>query len=132
MNKLLLKAFEKAEELSKKINKMYMAVMVTILTIIFNSVPVFAADFGSSTIAVGTKNLITDVGKYLVVLAPIAGGVIGVYFFIRRSGADEMDRKKWEDRIKVTIVSTIGAVLVSALIVLIASYYGKTVSTGLE
>jgi heme/copper-type cytochrome/quinol oxidase subunit 2 len=132
MNKLLLRSYKKAEELRKKINKMYLAVMVTILTVIFNSAPVFAADFGSSIFATGTKKLATDIGKYLIILAPIIGGLLGVYFFIRRSAADEMDRKKWEDRIKVTVVSTLGAVLISALIILIASYYGKTVSTEID
>ena len=131
MNKKVKKVMEKIKSVVEKINKVCLAIMVAVYTMIFNTQPIFAADFGSSIFAIGTKNLLTDIGKYLLIIAPIAGTVVGVYFFIRRGAADEMDQKKWNDRIKTTIISTIGAVLVSALIILIASYYGKTVNTGI-
>lgn len=118
-------------KLGEKIYKVYMAFMVAAYSIFLGSKPALAGPFGSSIFATGTKNLATDIGTWLLILAPISGSVLGVYFFIRRQAADEMDQKKWNDRIKTTIMSTIGAVLVSAIIVLIASYYGKTVSTGI-
>jgi hypothetical protein len=121
----------KTKTLGKSAYKMYIAALTAVYAIVSGSSPVSAADFGSSILATGTKSLATDIGKYLLIIAPITGALLGVYFFIRRQAADEMDQKKWNDRIKATIISTLGAVLVSTIIVLIASYYGKTVSTGL-
>lgn len=131
MNKLAKKIYRKTRTFGKKIYRLCMVAMIVIYSMILSSNPVFADGFGNSVFATGTKNLIKDIGTYMLILAPISGGVLGVYFFIRRQAADEMDQKKWNDRIKVTIISTLGAVLVSTAIVLIASYYGKTVDTGL-
>ena len=116
----------------RKIQKSYLAIVIAVFTAVFNTVPTFAADFGTSIFATGTKNLFTDIGKYLIILAPIAGAAVGVYFFIRRGAADEMEQKKWNDRIRNTVISTLGAVLIGAIIVLIASYYGKSITTGIE
>ena len=121
----------RTKSLGKSAYKMYIAALTAAYSYLLGDSPVSAADFGSSILATGTKSLATDVGKYLLIIAPITGALLGVYFFIRRQAADEMDQKKWNDRIKATIISTLGAVLVSTIIVLIASYYGKTVSTGL-
>ena len=46
-----------------------------------------------------------------------------IYFCIRRGMADEMDQKKWNNRIVVAVVSCIGAVLGSATLNLILGYY---------
>ncbi len=132
MNSRRKKIYILLEKNIRKIQKTYLAVVIVAFTAIFNALPTFAADFGTSIFATGTKNLFTDIGKYLIILAPIAGAAVGVYFFIRRGAADEMDQKKWNDRIKTTVVSTLGAVLIGTLIVLIASYYGKSVTTGID
>ena len=132
MNRRSRKMYIMLEKNIRKIQKTYLAIVIVAFTGIFNTLPTFAADFGTSIFATGTKNLFTDIGKYLIILAPIAGTVVGVYFFIRRGAADEMDMKKWNDRIKNTVISTLGAVLIGAIIVLIASYYGKSVTTGIE
>ncbi|SHH69115.1 hypothetical protein SAMN02746098_01160 [Desulfosporosinus lacus DSM 15449] len=83
----------------------------------------YADDVSSSKIAQGTEKLISDVTTWLMVLAPVASGLLIIYFFIRRSAADEMDQKKWNNRIVVAIVSCIGAVLGSATLNLILGYY---------
>ena len=59
----------------------------------------------------------------VVVLAPVVAGLLIIYFCIRRSAADEMDQKKWNNRIVVAIVSCIGAVLGSATLNIIIGYY---------
>jgi len=87
-----------------------------------NTSAVFA-DVSDSQIVKGTEELIKDLTTWLMVLAPIAGGMLIVYFFIRRSAADEMDQKKWNNRITTAIVSVIGAVLASATLNLIIGYY---------
>jgi len=90
----------------------------------------FAAPFVSaaggiqdSKLATGTEKLIGDVTTWLMILAPVVTGLLIIYFFIRRSAADEMDTKKWNNRIIVAVVSCIGAVLGSALLNVIIGYY---------
>lgn len=131
MKKLRKKIYRNTRTIGEKVFRFCMAAMIIVYSITLNSNPAFA-DFGSSVFATGTQKLFKDIGTWLLILAPISGGVLGVYFFIRRQAADEMDQKKWNDRIKVTILSTLGAVLVSTAIVLIASYYGVTVDPGIK
>jgi len=95
---------------------------VTFFIFLMNTSAVFA-DVSDSQIVKGTEELIKDLTTWLMVLAPIAGGMLIVYFFIRRSAADEMDQKKWNNRITTAIVSVIGAVLASATLNLIIGYY---------
>lgn len=77
----------------------------------------------SSKIATGTQQLIQDATTFLMILAPVAAGMLIIYFCIRRSAADEMDQKKWNNRITVAIVSCIGAVAGSAMLNVIIGYY---------
>lgn len=134
MKKLAKILNKKIVNYSSKLYKAYMCALINLYVFAATSNNALAeqADFGNSIFATGTKNLFVDVGKWLLIIAPISGGLLGVYFFIRRQAADEMDQKKWNDRIKTTIISTIGAVLVSSLIILIASYYGKTVTPAIS
>lgn len=92
MNSRSKKIYILLENNIRKIQKTYLAVVIVAFTAVFNALPTFAASFGDSIFAVGTKNLFTDIGKYLIILAPIAGAAVGAYFFIRRGAADEMDQ----------------------------------------
>lgn len=88
------------------------------------AVPAYAdGTVQDSKIVKGTEKLIGDVTTWLMVLAPVVAGLLIIYFCIRRSAADEMDTKKWNNRIVVAIVSCIGAVLGSATLNLIIGYY---------
>jgi len=88
------------------------------------TMPAYAAPkVKDSKLVKGTEKLINDVTVWLMVLAPIVAGLLIIYFCIRRSAADEMDVKKWNNRITTAIVSCIGAVLGSALLNLIIGYY---------
>ncbi|MFB5678085.1 Mbov_0395 family pilin-like conjugal transfer protein [Paenibacillus terreus] len=90
----------------------------------FSSVSsVFASDIKGSKLATGTEKLINDVTTWLMILSPVVSGVLIIYFFIRRSAADEMDQKKWNNRIVAAIISCIGAVLGSATLNIIIGYY---------
>lgn len=84
---------------------------------------VSANSIQDSKLAKGTEKLIGDVTTWLMILAPVVTGLLIIYFFIRRSAADEMDTKKWNNRIIVAVVSCIGAVLGSALLNVIIGYY---------
>lgn len=87
------------------------------------SAPVYAAGVEDSQIVTGTEQLIGDLTTWLMVLAPVVSGLLIIYFCIRRGMADEMDQKKWNNRIVVAVVSCIGAVLGSATLNLILGYY---------
>lgn len=97
--------------------------MLTLSVMVMNTSPVLADTVQNSQIVKGTEKLIKDLTTWLMILAPIVGVLLIIYFFIRRSAADEMDQKKWNNRITTVIVSVIGAVLASATLSLIISYY---------
>ena len=95
----------------------------TLAAAFFMSAPTYAAGVQDSQIGKGTEQLIGDVTTWLMVLAPVVAGLLIIYFCIRRGMADEMDQKKWNNRIVVAVVSCIGAVLGSATLNLILGYY---------
>ena len=98
--------------------------LLTAFLMLQNSTVAYAAGgIGGSQIAKGTEKLIQDATTWLMILAPVAAGLLIIYFCIRRSAADEMDQKKWNNRIVVAIVSCIGAVLGSATLNIIIGYY---------
>lgn len=99
------------------------AVMLSAFFMLTTTMPAYAAGVGDSQIVKGTEKLIGDVTTWLMVLAPVVAGLLIIYFCIRRSAADEMDTKKWNNRIVVAIISCIGAILGSATLNLIIGYY---------
>jgi len=99
------------------------AFMLSAFLMLTMTMPAYASGINDSKIVTGTEKLIGDVTTWLMVLAPIAAGLLIIYFCIRRSAADEMDTKKWNGRIIVAIVSCIGAILGSATLNLIIGYY---------
>jgi ABC-type molybdate transport system permease subunit len=112
MNKL-------AQPVKKTVKKLSIIFYIMLLT----TTTAFAGTVKDSNIVKGTEDLIKDITTWLMVLAPIIGGLLIIYFFIRRSAADEMDQKKWNNRITTAIISVIGAVLASATLNLIIGYY---------
>ncbi len=107
---------------TKKIKNKIKSLVLILTMATINSTMVFA-DVKDSKIVKGTEDLIKDLTTWLMILAPVLGGLLIIYFFIRRSAADEMDQKKWNNRISTVIVSVIGAVLASATLNLIIGYY---------
>ncbi|MCG8540149.1 MAG: hypothetical protein MJA82_09440 [Clostridia bacterium] len=98
--------------------------IISVYFTLIYTIPAYAArKVKDSKLVKGTEKLINDVTVWLMVLAPIVAGLLIIYFCIRRSAADEMDVKKWNNRITTAIVSCIGAVLGSALLNLIIGYY---------
>ena len=113
----------------KKAASGFRAEVASMLTALFVALTkgstVYAAGtkIGNSKLAKGTQKLIADATTWLMVLAPVVAGLLIIYFCIRRSAADEMDQKKWNNRIVAAIVSCIGAVLGSATLSVIVGYY---------
>lgn len=109
---------------ARLLRKVWVSVAAVLAATSMMAVPAYAADgVQGSKLVTGTEKLIGDVTTWLMVLAPVVAGLLIIYFFIRRSAADEMDTKKWNNRIVVAIVSCIGAVLGSATLNLIIGYY---------
>jgi purine-cytosine permease-like protein len=113
----------KIKQLKKKARNLLKTICGTLGVMMMSTVPVMADTVQDSQIVKGTEKLIQDVTTWLMVLAPIVGVLLIIYFFIRRSAADEIDQKKWNNRIVTVIVSVIGAVLASATLNLIIGYY---------
>ena len=114
---------KKAKKFITKRYKKLSAAMLSAYLMLTVTMSAYASDVGSSNIVKGTEKLIGDVTTWLMVLAPVVAGLLIIYFCIRRSAADEMDTKKWNNRIVVSIVSCIGAILGSATLNLIIGYY---------
>ena len=66
--------------------------MLAVFFALQSSMAAYATGIGSSQIATGTTKLIQDASTWLLVLAPIAAGMLIIYFCIRRAAADEMDQ----------------------------------------
>lgn len=99
-------------------------VCFTVLFLTPNSIVFANGDLAKSQLATGLKKLIEDLGTYLILIAIPAGTAVVAYCFIRRGMADEMDHKKWTNRITVTVISTIGAVVAGVIITVVGAYFG--------
>ena len=80
-------------------------------------------NFGTSNLAVGTKQLLQDVMNFAVIICPTAGGLAAIVFLIRKAMSDEQDGKMWTKRMYVAIICGVGGALVSGIISMLASYY---------
>ena len=61
--------------------------------------------------------------NWLLILAPVLTACLIGYYLLRKSASDEMDTKRWDNRIKIAIISCIGVVIASGLINIIIGYY---------
>lgn len=114
----------KIKNLLKEVKEKAWAVILTLYALFMSSYTAYADDnVQNSKLVKGTEKLINDITTWLMIFAPVVAGVLIIYFFIRRSAADDMDQKKWNNRIVVAIVSCIGAVIASATLNLIIGYY---------
>lgn len=81
-------------------------------------------DFANSNIAQGTKNLITDVSTWFILICALGGTAAAIYCLIRRGMADEVDGKMWTKRCITAIICAVGGALVGGIVALVGSYYG--------
>lgn len=83
-----------------------------------------AKGIDDSTLFTGTKKLFSDIGKGLIVLAPVIGGAMAGYFFIQmQMNDDEGEARLLKKKIKTCIVATIGVMIISGLLTIILNYY---------
>lgn len=106
-----------------KLFKKTIPILTIICFILLEKTIVFADKIQDSIVVKGTENLIKDATTALMILAPIVGIVLVIFFFLRKGAADEMDQKTWQKRISNTIYSVIGAEVAAVIINLVISYY---------
>lgn len=110
-------------KLKKIRNRIYNAIS-SFMAVTFLTMSGFAqGNIANSVIATGTKNLIADLSSWLTGIAIAVTAVVCVYLFIRRAMSDEQDKKQWDNRLKISAVSGIGAITATALIGVIAGYF---------
>jgi len=84
---------------------------------------VMGADIAGSKIATGTQKLISDATSWLMVIAPTVTVLLIIYYLIRKGMSDEMEHKKWNSRIVVSLISCVGAVVAAVLVNVLVGYY---------
>lgn len=90
----------------------------------FNSLTAYASgDIGNSTFAKGFQKLLEDLSKWLIIIAPIATGLLLIYFFIRRGACDEHEQKNWNKRIVSALVCGTLAIGASLVIQMFEGYF---------
>ncbi len=105
------------------LRKKFKNVMLTAMAVMLTLTQSVYADIAGSKIAKGTEKLVEDATKWLLVIAPTVSVLLIIYYLIRKGMSDEMEHKKWNSRIVVTIISCIGAVVASVLIDVLVNYY---------
>ena len=84
----------------------------------------YASSIQDSVFFTGFMKMLEDAGKALAIASPISGGVMVGYCHARRGAADEMDHKKWSNRINMAIGGGIGGALGGVIMNVIGSYFG--------
>ncbi len=79
--------------------------------------------FENSTIAQGTKNLISDISVWFIAICALVGTASAVYCLIRRGMADEVDGKMWTKRCITAIICAVGGALIGGVVALVGSYF---------
>ena len=109
--------------IKKAINFIKVSISSLILTFFMFSTKIYASNIANSQIAKGLDKLLKDLTSWAYKIIPAVGTVLVIYFFIRRGSADEMDIKKWDNRIKTCVISCVGAVLGAVIIDLAIGYF---------
>lgn len=105
------------------LNKKTISLLTVILLVLLVNSIGLANSIQDSVIFTGTQKLIKDATTALMIIAPILGGLLIGFFFIRKSAADEVEQKVWQKRINTTIYSVLGVELASVIINLFVSYF---------
>lgn len=107
----------------KKIKETIGKIKFVAIAMICMVTSVYAEAIDESKLATGTKQLIEDVTSYMTGIGIAVTVLMVVYCLIRRNMADEMDHRKWQQRMTVSGISGIGIVVASSVINIIFSYY---------
>lgn len=112
------------------LKKVSVAVACSMVTLFLSSLPVFAATGGesnpitSSSLFTGLMKLLNDAGVAIMIISPIACGIlIAVFALIRNASQNDQDKekyKKWMHASWVTLLWVFGA---SSICTIIGAYF---------
>lgn len=108
-------------------NKKRFVALAVMLVLILITMSVTA--FASGNAIINTKEgkgfmqMITDISMFTLIAGPSVCGVCAMICMVRMGMADETDRKKWKDRILISVGCAAGIFLISGLIAWITSYF---------
>jgi hypothetical protein len=108
---------------SRKNIRIFTGMLLAGILVMMAAWPVYASGIDDTTLATGTQKLLEDVTGWLLIIAPVITVVAVIIFFIRRGISDEMDHKRWSNRITTAIISCVCVVTASVVIRVILSYY---------
>lgn len=111
------------KKLKRLINLRKIGKVGLVLTSLFFYTNTCFATLQESSIVTGTEALISDLTSWLLILAPVLTVLLVGYFFLRKAASDEMETRKWDNRIKIALISCVGVIVASGLINVIMSYY---------
>ena len=106
----------------KKLKNTAAALTAAVTSAVISAAANAEGGLAASKAVTGTKALLNDISNILLV-APLVGTACIVYFAVRHGAAEEMDQKKWKQRMIVAAVSVVVAVVASALINVLVGYY---------
>ncbi len=84
---------------------------------------VLAGNLNNDKVVTGTKSLLNDATTAVKAIGGTAAALAAVYFFIRKSAADEQDQKTWNRRIMIAVISAVGIIVIGTLIQTVIKYY---------
>lgn len=85
--------------------------------------PIFASSIQDSTLITGTMNMLNDLANAVKIIDPILAGALILWFLARKKLDSENDARRWDNRIKITLICCILVFATSNLISLIIKYY---------
>lgn len=116
MNKLKGKTTETQRRMRK-------IMLVCSLMLMYAMPAVASATIETSIIVTGTKKLVADVGKALMVLAPVVGGCMEAFEFFKSTHAEDEEMRAIKKKQKVILIGVIGVFVAGAVMTIVASYY---------
>lgn len=107
----------------KNLMKKIQTVLTATTFLALNASLVFANPITNSKPFVSAMKLANDGTTALLILVPVIGVILYIYFNVRKGAADEMDHKMWDKRKTVVLYSTVGAFIASAIFNIISQYF---------
>ena len=108
----------------KNLEKIVKTLVVSLMLVLaFTNCSFATGGITDTTLVTGTQNLISDLTNWLLIIAPTITILLVGYYLMRKSASDEMDAKRWDNRVKIAIVCCIGVVIASGLINVLVGYY---------
>lgn len=109
--------------MKKKKNKIKKLLLAIILFTLINAINIFASGIQGTSLYTGTMHLLNDGTTALLVILPVAGALLFIWFQIKKMGADQNEQPMWSKRQKIVLTGIISGETIVAVINTLVSYY---------